>query len=117
MQSKHFTIIGIVILSAIIWYGLWFIPRHMPVDSNQVLIEKIDSLQNKIDSISTQRDSIKTVIDTTRVQIKEIHKTYEKTVNTILVQPLDSDRSFFTNYISEYSRQLNTGHSDSAESD
>lgn len=108
-RIKLTVVVGIIsIVSLLAWWFGFYVPNHMPIDKEQILIEKIDSLTNKIDSIQNKQDSINKVIDTTEVKIIKIHETYKTTVERIINQPIDSDRVFLTNYLHKYSRQLDS---------
>lgn len=76
--------------------------NNKPINTEQSILHKIDSLNNISNKELIIRDSLKTVIDTNTVTIKEIHKTYEKNINTILHQSISADWKFLTDYLSRY---------------
>jgi predicted membrane GTPase involved in stress response len=67
---------------------------------------KIDSLYTKVDSIRRANDSIKVIIDTTEVEIEHVYEKYIQTYDRIVIQSVDSDCIFFSNYLSEDSKRF-----------
>lgn len=72
--------------------------------NNDTYLQEIQKLESKIDSIKSHRDSLHLVIDSTHTEMINIKHTYEKTVDIIHNNSVDSNYVFFTNYINNYSR-------------
>ena len=93
-----------IILGLIFFIGLYikFADFSPPVDTNKILIERIDKLEKKLDLINSRKDSIRTVIDSTHVKIVTNEKHYQERINTIITQPLSADSLYISNYIGRY---------------
>lgn len=72
-------------------------------------------MERKIDKLSYQRDSLRSVVDTAKVEVIKIHEEYNKVRTNIIYQPVDSDIVFFTRYVSENSRLLDSNNSKATE--
>lgn len=72
--------------------------------NNDAYLQEMLKLESKIDSIKSHRDSLHLVIDSTHTEMINIKHTYEKTVDIIHNNSVDSNYVFFTNYINNYSR-------------
>lgn len=110
MSDNTFKVIIIILLLLFIGIIIWWFGWHVQVpdnNSDQILIEKLDSIQKRLDKIEFKRDSIKAVIDTTKVKINIVHETYKTTVERIINQPLDSDQVFLTDYLNGYLDSFN----------
>ena len=96
-KSKISILVGttlLVIFGFIIWNK---------IDSNNTqILNRIDSLNTINDRQLIIRDSLHNVLDTNTITIKEIHRTYEKNINTILHQSNAADWKFLTDYLSRY---------------
>lgn len=96
-KSKICILVGTIILIisvVLIWN------KHN--SNNQQILNKIDSLNTINNRQIIIRDSLHNVLDTNTIIIKEIHKTYEKNINTILHQSNAADWKFLTDYLSRY---------------
>ena len=96
-KSKISILVGttlLVIFGFIVWNK---------IDSNNTqILNRIDSLNTINDRQLIIRDSLHNVLDTNTITIKEIHRTYEKNINTILYQSNAADWKFLTDYLSRY---------------
>lgn len=96
-KSKISILVGttlLVIFGFIVWNK---------IDSNNTqILNRIDSLNTINDRQLIIRDSLHNVLDTNTTTIKEIHRTYEKNINTILHQSNTADWKFLTDYLSRY---------------
>ena len=96
-KSKISILVGttlLVIFGFIVWNK---------IDSNNTqILNRIDSLNTINDRQLIIRDSLHNVLDTNTITIKEIHRTYEKNINTILHQSNAADWKFLTDYLSRY---------------
>lgn len=100
MQNK---IIGSLIIILLIGFTIfWAVMRK-----DAAISDRLDILQKKVDSLEIIRDSINKDIVITNSKIKEVHTQYEKDTSYIMHQSLDSNRSYMSNYLEEYSRFLN----------
>lgn len=90
---------AVLLLGGVTW---WCSRIEVPPDKEQLILNKLDSLDLVVKQQTTIRDSLKTVIDTNTVTIKEIHKTYEKTVNVVTNQSHSDDWKFLKDYLSRY---------------
>ena len=97
IKSKISILVGttlLVIFGFIVWNK---------IDSNNTqILNRIDSLNTINDRQLIIRDSLHNVLDTNTITIKEIHRTYEKNINTILHQSNAADWKFLTDYLSRY---------------
>ena len=93
--------IGILVGTIILIISVVFIWNKHNSDNQQIL-NKIDSLNTINNRQTIIRDSLHNVLDTNTITIKEIHKTYEKNINTILYQSNAADWKFLTDYLSRY---------------
>ena len=97
IKSKISILVGttlLVIFGFIVWNK---------IDSNNTqILNRIDSLNTINDRQLIIRDSLHNVLDTNTITIKEIHRTYEKNINTILHQSNAADLEFLTDYLSRY---------------
>ena len=98
-MRKALIIIFIIVLIAILIYK----PRKSVNYSN-----KIDSIESKLEQINTKRDSIKERIDTVVIKLKENDKYYKETINSIITNDINSDYIFFTNYLINNSKRLDS---------
>lgn len=96
MKTK-FIYISIIL---IILFGGWWYFSKTPSTTNSSTINKLDSLKNTQEHI---RDSINIINDTIVDKIKQIHTTYEKNVEHIIIQSHDNDWRFLKEYLSGYS--------------
>ena len=100
----------ISIISAVALFGClyYWVVNYSPSapSGNEELLEKIDSLYTKVDSIRRANDSIKVIIDTTEVEIEHVYEKYIQTYDRIVIQSVDSDCIFFSNYLSEDSKRF-----------
>lgn len=103
LSSKKDTIIIVVCIILLLGGCFWWFSRiEVPSDKEQLILNKLDSLNSVVKQQTTIRDSLKIVLDTNTVTIKEIHKTYEKNTHTILHQSNAADWKFLTDYLSRY---------------
>lgn len=104
INSKKGIIIIIVCLLSFTGLRIWryYSRVEIPSDKEQLILNKLDSLDRVEKQQTIIRDSLKMVIDTNTITIKEIHKTYEKTVNTVTNQSTSADWEFLKNYLSRY---------------
>lgn len=93
----------IVLIALIIVVFMYDCYSRFYTDNNTYL-QEISKLESKIDSIKSHRDSLHLVIDSTHTEMINIKHTYEKTVDIIHNNSVDSNYVFFTNYINNYSR-------------
>lgn len=93
----------IVLMALIIVVFMYDCYSRYYTDNNTYLQEML-KLESKIDSIKSHRDSLHLVIDSTHTEMINIKHTYEKTVDIIHNNSVDSNYVFFTNYINNYSR-------------
>jgi len=93
-----------IILGLTFFIGLYIklADFNPPVDTNKVLIERINKLEKKLDLINSKKDSIRTVIDSTHVKIITNEKHFKENVNTIISQPDSFSDSFTRQYILNY---------------
>ena len=102
MKEKIITIL--IVLSLIFLICLYIkIGDFTPKDDK--FISEIKKLELKIDSLNRNKDSIRTVIDSTHIKIITNEKHYQERINTIIVQPLDSDLLLFKSYINNYGKK------------
>lgn len=64
-----------------------------------VSTEKIDSLGVEVTGLEKAKDSVKVRIDTIQILIRDNDLQYKKEVSTIINNTLDSDYSFFREYL------------------
>ena len=102
-NSKKDVIIVVVCIVLLLGVSFWWCSNiQVPPDKEQLILNKLDSLDLVVKQQTTIRDSLKMVLDTNTVTIKEIHKTYEKTVNTVTNQSHSADWKFLKDYLSRY---------------
>lgn len=101
-SSKKDVIIVVVCIVLLLGVSFWCSNIQVPPDKEQLILNKLDSLDLVVKQQTTIRDSLKMVLDTNTVTIKEIHKTYEKTVNTVTNQSHSADWKFLKDYLSRY---------------
>ena len=70
--------------------------------NDDLLFNKLDSLELKLEELSDKKDSIKTVIITVDKEIINNEKHYEKVVNDIIHQPSPDDSIFAAEYIQKF---------------
>lgn len=98
---KYFYIIIIIIGLLVIF----LVKDHNKSDySNNV----IDSLQNEIEKLENKKDSIDLRIDTVTNIIKITETKYEKVWNDVITNTIDSNYVFFSRYIGENSKRLDS---------
>lgn len=97
IKSKIGILVGTIILIISV-VSIW--NKHN--SDNQQILNKIDSLNTINNRQTIIRDSLHNVLDTNTITIKEIHKTYEKNIHTILYQSNTADLEFLTDYLSRY---------------
>ena len=93
--------IGILVGTIILIISVVFIWNKHNFNNQQIL-NKIDSLNTINNRQTIIRDSLHNVLDTNTITIKEIHKTYEKNIHTILHQSNAANLEFLTDYLSRY---------------
>ena len=92
VKTKKFIVIILIIVTITFLLELFSSKNS----SNNINYYKKDSIFYR------QRDSIKTILDTTEIQIKEIHKIYEKKIETVKHLPIDSAYIFWADYIQRF---------------
>lgn len=97
-----FILLSIIIVGCLY---IWISNFSPPVQDNG-LEEKLTNLSYKLDSIRRANDSIKVIIDTTEVEIEHVYEKYIQTYDRIVVQSVDSDCIFFSNYLSEDNKRF-----------
>ena len=70
--------------------------------NNQSKINSTTNIELKIDSIKYKQDSLRLILPKIDSQIISKEGEYEKTRYIIINQSIDSDCSFFTNYLKEH---------------
>lgn len=98
--------ISIIIIAIVIGYFYYWVVKYSPRVESDNLLEKMELLSNKIDSIKRANDSIKVIIDTTEIEIEHVYEKYIQVRNHIVVQSVDSDCVFFSNYLSNNSKRF-----------
>lgn len=96
----------IIIVAAIIIFLLIVNPFRHQSEDNNLILEKINKIENKIDSLSTKRDSIKTIIINVDKEIENNEKNYEKVVDIIVNNNDSANRVFIESYIKDYIRKI-----------
>lgn len=99
---------GAIILSITFLICLWmFMSNILPSKqtSEDIILEKINGIENKLDSISNKKDSIKTIIVTIEREIEINSKNHEKTVNTIINSSDSANNAWIEHYIEQYKLQ------------
>lgn len=100
----------VVIIIFILLIGEWIGAYFYFNKKNKEIEHHPDTIE--IIKYKTKRDSLLQLINDTSIVI--IEHTYEKNVNNLLSQPIDSQCSFFSNYLSKNSgRLLDCNNSDS----
>jgi hypothetical protein len=104
-KSVWISITSVVILIGCLYFWIVNYSPTVP-NSDKELLEKINNLTIKVDSIRRANDSIKVIIDTTEVEIEHVYEKYIQTYDRIIIQSVDSDCIFFSNYLSEDSKRF-----------
>lgn len=104
-KTGWWSIIGIILLIGFAYY--WVVNYSPRTDSNEEkLLREMELLSNKVDSIKRANDSIKVIIDTTEVEIEHVYEKYIQVRDRIVIQSVDSDCVFFSNYLSNDSKRF-----------
>ena len=91
---RKYIISSIIIISLIFVVVFYF--------NNQSKINSTTNIELKIDSIKHKQDSLRLILPKIDSQIISKEGEYEKTRYIIINQSIDSDCSFFTNYLKEH---------------
>ena len=106
-MSKRFWIIAILFTLGIACSYYWVVVYSPKVHTQEdVILEKMELLNNKVDSIKRANDSIKVIIDTTEIEIEHVYEKYIQVREHIINQSVDSDCVFFSNYLSNDSKRF-----------
>lgn len=105
MFAKILLIVSLILNLAFLWTTI----NYKPLPSNNdKYLETIDSLELELDSLSNYKDSIKHKIDTIVVELENNNKEYEEIYNTILSNSTSSDFIFFSEYLENYRKRLDS---------
>lgn len=102
MKDKIIIILVTILFILLIWFYFTYADFSLKKDNSEILLNKINELELKLDSLNNQKDSIRIIVDSTHVKIITNEKYYQKIVNTILSQPMDSDILFIREYIRQF---------------
>lgn len=106
-MSKRFWIIAIIFILGIGYAYYWVVVYSPKVHTQEdVILEKMELLNNKVDSIKRANDSIRVIIDTTEIEIEHVYEKYIQVREHIINQSVDSDCVFFSNYLSNDSKRF-----------
>lgn len=89
---RKYIISSIIIISLILVVVFWITNKP----------KTITNIELKIDSIKHKQDSLRLILPKIDSQIISKEGEYEKTRYIIINQSIDSDCSFFTNYLKEH---------------
>ena len=101
-KERNLFIFIIILLSLTLASVYYLAVKSSPPSKEDLILNKINMLENKINHISNQKDSIKTVLVTTDKQIIKNEKHYEEVVNTIINQSDSLNFSWARNYIEKF---------------
>jgi arabinogalactan endo-1,4-beta-galactosidase len=98
-------VVCLAILFGFIYY--WIVKYSPSIETPEdKILKEMELLSNKVDSIKRANDSIKVIIDTTEVEIEHVYEKYIQVRDRIIIQSVDSDCVFFSNYLSNDSKRF-----------
>lgn len=106
MTDKKMLIIASLLLIGLLCLQYYLVCKQLKTKKPEdIILERIELLENKIDSINLKKDSVKQVVDSTHIKIITNEKHYQEIINTIISQPTDSDYRYVSNYIRQFRSQ------------
>lgn len=92
--------IGIILITFLIFQ--YILIRNRPPSSEEVILKKLEVIENQLKELSSKKDSIRVVINTIDREIINNEKHYEEITNHIISQPYSMDSMFITEFVDRF---------------